>query len=75
MNSLTAVINGPTRAEEVDPVLASEPSRGLDCPTPRLGFSGTVLTGVVSPSTSSGTAEHGALGLLICDSAKLIYPY
>lgn len=56
-------------------MLASEPSRGLDCPTPRLGFSGTVLTGVVSPSTSSGTAEHGALGLLICDSAKLIYPY
>lgn len=37
--------------------------------------SDTVLTGVVRPSTSSGTAEHGALGLLICVSDKLIYPY
>lgn len=72
-NELPTCCGGPTLTEEGaaplldrDPVLVSEPSGRL--PAQLQGWVlaqvlclGTVLTGVVSPSTSSGTAEHGAL--------------
>lgn len=47
--------------------------RVSDCPAPGL-CSAVVPSGVLSP-TSTGTAEHGSLGLLIRVSDKLIYPH